>query len=317
MSAEYGIDNKKLVSRYPALDCNVLPRGEASVSEHRIYRVTSLGRPVDPKYPTNKAILLLMPVAAVIAGVATLARGGGMGESTAAALQAFLIAFASWALGRELAPDDNSAGFVGTALAFVSLWWWPAPSLLLLFTALALARVVNRSTGLTARLGDCLIVTALVIWTMVSLQNPLVGVVAALAFILDARLADPNRRQWWLAGICLTAVVIQVWLTGSASLALTLLAEPPHVMAAVTLAAFLVVSLRLRSVSSLGDVGGLALTPARVRGGMLVVWLLALQMGVRGPDAIEATMPLLAAMAGVILAGLAGRFATHPGGPSS
>ena len=34
------------------------PRPEAAVSEHRIYRVTSIGRPIDPKYLTNKAILL-------------------------------------------------------------------------------------------------------------------------------------------------------------------------------------------------------------------------------------------------------------------
>ena len=134
------------------------------MSEHRIYRVTSLGRPVEPKYGTNKAILILMPVSAVTAGVVTSIQGNGVGEATVAALQAFLIVFACWALGRELAPDDNAAAFVGTTLAFVSLWWWPSPSLLLLFTALALSRIVNRSTGLTARLSDSSMVTALVIW---------------------------------------------------------------------------------------------------------------------------------------------------------
>ncbi len=284
------------------------------MSEHRIYRVTSLGRPVEPKYPTNKAILLLMPVAAVIAGVVTSVRGGGMGESTAGALQAFLIVFACWALGRELAPDDNPAAFVGTALAFVSLWWWPSPSLLLLFTALALSRIVNRSTGLTARLSDSLIVTALVIWTMVNLRAPLAGMVAALAFLLDARLADPNRRQWPFAAICLAAAVTQVWLTGSTSLAVTslsvtTLAGPPYVIAAVTLFAFFVFGASLRNVSSLGDVGGLALNPSRVRGGMLVVWLLALQAGLQGPSVLETTIPLVAVMAGVVLAGLVSRFA--------
>ena len=155
------------------------------MSEHRIYRVTSIGRPVEPKYPTNKAILLLMPVAALIAGVVALIQGDGGGASATGALVAFFVVFACWALGRELAPDDNSAAFVGAVLAFIALWWWPSPSLLLLFTALALSRIVNRTTGLTARLVDSVIVTALVIWTMVSLQNPLAGVAAALAFVLD------------------------------------------------------------------------------------------------------------------------------------
>ena len=48
-----------------------------------------------------------------------------------------------------MAPDDDSAAFVGAALAFITVWWWPSPSLLLLFTALALSRIVNRTTGLT------------------------------------------------------------------------------------------------------------------------------------------------------------------------
>ncbi len=277
------------------------------MSEHRIYRVTSIGRPVDPKYLTNKAILVLTPVAALIAGGVTFMQGVGGGASATAALEAFLVVFACWALGRELAPDDNSAAFVGAILAFVALWWWPSPSLLLLFTALALSRIVNRSTGLTARPSDSVIVTALVIWAMVSLENPLTGVVAALAFSLDARMAEPNRRQWPFAAACLAAAVAQVWFVGTDSLAVTFLPEPQYVIAAVTLLAFLALSLSLRSVSSRGDLGGLELNASRVRGGMLVVWLLALQAGLQGPGAIEAVMPVLAVMAGVVLTALVSR----------
>ena len=280
-----------------------IPNREASVSEHRIYRVTSIGRPIDPKYPTNRAILVLMAVAALIAGGVALVQGVGLGASATRALQAFLVVFVCWALGREMAPDDNSAAFVGTVLAFIALWWWPSASLLLLFTALALSRIVNRSTGLTARLGDSVIVTALVIWTMVSLQSPLAGVAAALAFLLDARMVDPNRRQWWFAAVCLTAVVVQVWLMGGANLGVAFRPEPQYVIAAaIILLAVLVLSLSLRSVSSRGDVGGLVLNPARVRAGMLVVWLLALQTGLQGPEAIEIVMPLLAVMVGAVLA---------------
>ena len=253
----------------------------------------------------------MMPAAALIAGVVTLIQGVGGGASAKGALEAFLMVFACWALGREMAPDDNSAAFVGTVLAFIALWWWPSPSLLSLFTALALSRIVNRSTGLPARLGDSVIVTALVIWTMISLQNPLAGVAAALAFLLDAHMADPNRRQWLFAAVCLTAVVGQVWLIGSDNLEVTFLPKPQSVIAAVTLVAFLVLSLSLRSVSSRGDVGGLALNPSRVRGGMLVVWLLALLTGLLAPGVIEIVMPVLAVMAGVVIAGLAGRFRIH------
>ena len=72
----------------------------ASVSEHRIYRVTSIGRPVEPKYPTNKAILLLMPVAALIAGVVNLIQAAAGGSGATSPVVAFLVVFGGWALGR-------------------------------------------------------------------------------------------------------------------------------------------------------------------------------------------------------------------------
>jgi len=215
-----------------------------------------------------------------------------------------------------MAPDDNPAAFVGTVLAFISLWWWPSPSLLLLFTALLLARIVNRSTGLTARPSDSVIVTALVIWTMVGLQNPFAGVAGALAFLLDARLAEPNQRQWVFASLCLVAVIVHVLLTGSDNLGATWLPEPHYMIAGVTLLAFLAYSLSLRTVSSHGDVGGLVLNIERVRGGMLVVWLLTLQTSPQAQDAMQIVVPLLAVMAGVVLAGTANRLGIPTGKPT-
>ena len=277
------------------------------MSEHRIYRVTSLGRPVEPKYPTNKAILLLMPVVGLTAGVLTLMQGVGIRASASSAIVVLLLVFACWALGRELAPDDNPAAFLGVGLAIVAWWWWPSPSPLLIFVALALARVVNRSTGLTARVSDSMIVSALVILAIVGLRSPLVGLVAALAFLLDARLANPNTRQWLFVVFFLAATGVQMLLVGGESLAITFGPPPHYVVAGVTLAAFLMLSLGVGEVASLGDIGGLALNTARVRGGMLVVWLLALQAGLQGPRALETAMPVLAAMAGVVLGSLASR----------
>lgn len=274
---------------------------EEFMSERRIYRVTSIARPVETKYPTNMAILVLMMVAGLLAGLVAFAHGVVFGGSVARALSALMLVFASWALGRELAPDDNSAAFFGTALAVIGWQWLPSPALLPLFTALALSRVVNRSTGLTARSSDSAIVTALVIWTMVDLQNPLLGVSAAVAFVLDARLANPKPGQRLFAVLCLAAVGIQTWVIGTESLAVRFPLTPQYIAAAITLLSFLVVALRLRTVTSLGDIGGEALDPARVRGGMLVVLLLVLASVLVGQGGLEKALPVLAAMAGVVL----------------
>ncbi len=74
---------------------------------NRIYRVTSIGRPVEPKYATNKAILLLMPVAALIVGVVNLIQEAGGGPDATGPVVAFLVVFGCWALGRELAPSTG------------------------------------------------------------------------------------------------------------------------------------------------------------------------------------------------------------------
>jgi hypothetical protein len=265
---------------------------------------------VEPQYPTNRAILIVMPITALIAGLVTFMRGAGLVASARGALSGLLIVFACWALGRELAPDDNAAAFLGAGLAFTSLWWWPSPSLLLLFTGLALSRIVNRSTGLTARASDSVIVSALVIWTMISLQTPLVGLVGALAFVLDARLAGPNRRQWLFAIVCLEAAAVQVGLGVTAGSWAGIEPTPQLVGTAATLLAFAILSLTLRTVSSVGDVGGQALHRSRVQGGMLSVWLLSL-VTVLHPEAIDVAMPMVGVMAGVVLTGFAGRLRSH------
>ena len=277
------------------------------VSEHRIYRVTSLGRPLEPKYATNRAILVLMLVAALVTGLVAFRQGMVLGGSVARALSAFMLVFACWALGRELAPDDNSAAFIGTALAVIGWQWWSSPSLLLLFNALAVSRVVNRSTGLAARRSDSVIVTALAIWTMIDLRNPLLGLAAATAFVLDALLADPKPRQWLFAVSCLMTVGLQTWVMDKENLASTFSLSLQYVATTVTLVAFLARALSLRTVSSLGDIGGRALDPSRVRGGMLVVWMLALATILLGPSGLEMALPLLAVMAGVVLASAIGK----------
>ena len=83
-----------------------------------IYRLTSIGRPVDPRYPSNRALLIVLPLLAVasvgLRGVLDLER-----SALTVTLQSLLVGFAAWALTRELAPDDDAAAFVALALAWI------------------------------------------------------------------------------------------------------------------------------------------------------------------------------------------------------
>jgi hypothetical protein len=267
------------------------------MASDRIYRITSIGRPLDPAYRTNRAVLLLLPLAGAVASAVAAMRGAGFLEIFIAGLVGVAVALGSWALARELAPDDDPAAFLSMAYAYAAFLALGPPSLLLLFTGLLLVRIVNRSTGLPARIGDSVIVCALTLWTVHATQSPLLGLVGALAFGFDAVLPDRLRRQWFFAGLCLGAGLWR-FVLGSGLDDLTLLGlGTSYWLAAVIGVVYLVAYLRTRSVASVGDVTGTKLSVARVRAGMAIGLLVPVQAFVAGPAVLSSA--LWATLAGV------------------
>jgi hypothetical protein len=278
-----------------------------AVSQHRIYRFTSVGRPLDPAVPTNRAVLILMPLAAGV-GVAWSLAGGASGWAAVQQGLVFLLAvFGAWALARELLPDLPAVAFVSLALAFLACLATPSPGLLTLFATLGLVRIVNRSTGLAARVPDSVAVTALVIWTVYRTGNPWFGAVGAYAFLLDASLRKPLKRQLPFALVCVGAMVVYIvdhdvnWLQ---------VKVPDNLLEWLGVFALVLFSLNLvlmRKVHSKGDVGATRLDLERVKGGMSVGLLATLQ----GIDEWAEVVLLVATIGGLCL-GIAFRRAFRP-----
>lgn len=279
---------------------------------HRIYTLTSIGRPVDVRYPTNRAMLILLAPAAILALALALWQGVDASGTSVFVASTILAAFGAWALGRELAPDDQAAAFAGMGLAIiVMLILGPASGgygLLVMFVTLGLVRQVNRTTGLEARLSDSIVLLLLSIWVIYSDVNPLFGLVAALSFFLDGFLPGPLRRQWVFALISLGAFVVYMvdhdLEDGVYSL--------PHSLAQwITALIAVIFALNLlsgRKFISLADVGRKPLNSARVRGGMLV----ALVAVVQGLPSIRDVGLVAAALAGVCLTAAFRRSFSNP-----
>lgn len=267
------------------------------MASHRIYRYTSIGRPLDPQYPTNKAVLLLMPVAAVL-GIAVALIAGETGTAAALHGVAFLLViFGSWALARELDPDDNPAAFIAMAVAAYAALAVDSPGILIVFTTLGLVRIVNRSTGLASRKTDSIVMLLLTFWVIYGTESPLFGAVAALAFILDGILKNPLRHQWFFGLICLGGAVVYII---DHDIGLGSLAAPDTLfgwMALLFLLIFALNMLLLKNVFSKGDFGGEQLDVARVKGGMAVGLLAALQ-GINRPEGV---VIIVAAIAGICI----------------
>ena len=128
-------------------------------------RFTHLGRPVDPAYPTNVAIAVLSVATLISVSLwrllylhsefmAALTQGGQLAG----------VVFLTWALGRELDPDANIVAFLAITPAVVLAVLVGTPNFSLVFLALLLLRVVNRSLGVPAKPTDSLLVLLLASW---------------------------------------------------------------------------------------------------------------------------------------------------------
>ena len=178
-------------------------------------RFTSIARVLDPRYPTNRAVLLLLAPAAGIAGAMALLRGSGSPEIALSALFGLAAALAGWAFARELVPDMERLAFLSMLLTFGAFLTVESSSLLLLFTAQFLVRVVNRSVGLPARIVDSAFVAGLTVWAAWAGSFPGLALIGALAFGLDASMKERFRRHWIFAGICLAAAGLSLVQAGT------------------------------------------------------------------------------------------------------
>ncbi|MFW6039879.1 MAG: hypothetical protein ACOC9N_02245, partial [Gemmatimonadota bacterium] len=257
-------------------------------ANRRVYEVTSIGRPLDPAYPTNRAVLVLLPVAAMLAGGLAAVGDAGLAGVLWRAGGGALAAFGSWALAREIAPDDEIRGAFGAmALGFIAYLVFEA-ALVPVFAALFFARMVARTTGLAATGLDSLVVATIALFTAWRMGSPWPAAAGAAAFVLDAVLAPRLARQWLFAGLCAGGAVALT----SAGLAPHLVPVRPD-LGARTAATIIVVGtiariVATRDMSARGDATDEPLSATRVRAAQAVALLTALATAASGSAGIEA-----------------------------
>lgn len=265
------------------------------MANHRIYQYTSIGRPLDPSFPTNRAVLVLIPIAAVLGAATDWYRHADPVLALQQGVLLALVAFVSWALARELDPDDNAAAFISLGSGLLVSLVLGSPGVLIAFVTLGLVRIVNRSTGLTARRADSIVLMILSIVVIYVTGSPLFGAVAALAFILDGSLKDPLRQQWVFGLICLGATIVYMVdhdiSPGQARVPDTLF----EWLSLLFLLIFALNILLTRKVHSKGDVNHRRLDAKRVRGGMAVGLFAAFQ----GINDLPEVAVIVAVIAGI------------------
>lgn len=239
-----------------------------------IYRLTSLARPIDPAYLSNRALLIVLPLLALVsAGLAMFYDIGG--GPLSAAFSGVLVAFVAWALSRELAPDYNSDAFVALTLAWVGNIVFGMDQVLLVFVGLLLVRIVNRSTGLSSRPFDTLSVFGFCVWAANNTEQPAILLVASVAFALDAMLKEPLRHHFLAAAACL-AVFVWMLFDRTAGTVGDLTA-PDWLLIGISAGGLVLFGRTNPEPLSYCDTAPVRLDRVRVNAGIFVVWLLAVQ----------------------------------------
>jgi len=295
-----------------------------------IDKLTTVGRTIDLRYATNRAIAIVTGVLFVGGTVFQLYAATGWFQSIVWGVNAGLTVFLTWALCRELDPDHAMSAFVAVGLALLGLLCWGLPLLSVAFWLILVARVVNRSTGMPAGILDALAVAGLGIWLSLD-GNWAYGAISVLALFLTSQLPEgagrrltegagrrltegAGRRLTEGAGRRLTegAGEGQLVLAGLAAAATAAAAAvAPRPAEGVTLTAsgaliglaasilFLPVILSARHVESLGDRSGAPLWPRRVQAAQVLALGAGLAAAlVGGIDAVGALAPLWAAILG-------------------
>jgi hypothetical protein len=260
-------------------------------------RYSALVRPFNPGIAENRVILIATAGAMLAGFIWSLALGQAWSAVLVNSVVFALAVLGSWLLGRELLPDDSAAAYVSMVLALLACLAYAAPGVLALYTTLGLVRMVNRSNGLAASKLDSLLLILLVIWTVYACQNPWFAAVAGLAFMLDASLNHPLRRQLLFAFLSFGTMVVYIvdhdvaWLDIHA----------PHTLLQwLAVAAILLFALNLallKKIHSRASVGGKKLNPERVKAGIVVALLACLQ----GLDSMPQFVLLVTTIGGLCL----------------
>ncbi len=234
-------------------------------------RFSAIARPVDPRFPTNRAIGALAIAVISCEFVWRLVSGSDLLSSGWAAVGFGLTVFLAWALCREIDPDRDLSAFVAACVALVGKLLWGTPDLAVIFWLVLSVRIVNRSTGLRATILDSVGIAALATWLAFRVWWP-IGALTVLAFLMDGWLQPPNIRQrifgLVVAPITLVAAAVswQTWHSNGPTWA-------SGVVGLLLCLSFVPVLLASREMTTLADDTKERLSTSRVRAGQILVLL--------------------------------------------
>lgn len=136
----------------------------------------TLGRKIDVNYQTNKIILTISAIVAVIGYFIT--------KEVTSALYLGVGTFLAWTLAREVDPKHEYSAFLCTALSLINLFYYEKINLLVLVWMILLLRMVSEISGKDVSPLDIFLVLALSLYLSIYNKSSvyLVPFIIAIAY---------------------------------------------------------------------------------------------------------------------------------------
>lgn len=260
---------------------------------------SALARPMDLKYSTNRAILILMAAINVLFFFVHWASGVMAWEALVYAFQAGISVFLAWAIGRELDPDHGLTAFVSAALMLALLFLFPLPNLLALFWLLLLVRLLNRTVGLPPTLLDITSILGLTAWLCFQ-ENWMYGLLTTMVFLQDQFVFKSAQKFAW--PVVVASLITVVYLLIELAIVIPNMFIGILAAGGLTFTFFVLFSLKASDLKSVGDETGEPLLPKRMKAAQLsAAFIVLLFLLLEGDAAFAGFLPVWTAMLGTLL----------------
>lgn len=268
---------------------------------HPIYRYSSIARPLEVRYRTNLAVLILLPLIAIgLTGFESVYRATPLPEAVATGVTGALAAFLAWALTRELDPDRNPAAFVAMGLSVAASVFGFGPGLFAAAVVLMSVRVVVRTVGPPARTSDLALVLILAGAAALFTGGWWLCLVAAAAFVIDYHFDRGQKLAPAFAAAALALAALTFVISGW-SWAETGTLVRGWIVAVVTVGGlFALMTVTCPAMTSRCDANNDPLDQQRIQAGMALILGAAVLTLLGGLNSLTASLPIWAAMGGVI-----------------
>jgi len=260
-----------------------------------------VGRPVDPRYPTNLVIMIWCAVVGAAMFGFRLISGVDIIQAGIAAVLAGLTVFVVWALAREVDPEEQLSAFVAVALMTIALFLLDVQyNLLVIFYVMSISRIINRTFGLPVKLTDSIVL--LLFTGFVGLAGSWIyAMMGATAFLLDSMLPDRDRKHLLFAGLSVVIMIVGFVIQNN-PLNPILPTTEYIVSILVTTLIFVPVVLNTKHLTVTADVTKEILIPIRIQATQVIVVLFGYHVALwQGNQGILELLPLWLTIAGVAL----------------